>query len=315
MRDTEPPPLLESPPTSGLSAVAPRGTFLGDLLATLDRSNIPLLASALTFDAILAIIPFSILLIAGLGLLLTKTQYFGMLDPGALISNFLPNHGHGGTGDPFALLEGVLEKIRGFKSGFTVIAIPAFLWFSTRMFGAVRVCLTNVFHVRPRAMPGGYVVSYLIGYAAGKARDIVMVCVVLALALINTLLSGTIALLASQGIRLEPPWTFLVSGLGVMLGEFIAIASGVVLFVTLYRYASPRRLSWRGSLVAASVGTVGFELAKRLFGLYLAHAARGTFSIDINIGAATLLILWIWYMALVFLLGAAVAHVWEGRRP
>jgi membrane protein len=163
-------------------------------------------------------------------------------------------------------------------------------------------------------MPGSYVVSYLIGYAAGKARDIVMVCVVLALALVNTLLSGTIALVASQGIRLEPPWTFLVSGLGVMLGEFIAIASGVALFVALYRYASPRRLSWRGSLIAAAVGTVGFELAKRLFGLYLAHAARGTFSIDINIGAATLLILWIWYMALVFLLGAAVAHVWEGRR-
>jgi hypothetical protein len=116
VRDTEPAPLLESPPTSGLSAVAPRGTFIGELLVTLDRSNIPLLASALTFDAILAIIPFSILLIAGLGLLLTRTEYFGMLDPGALISNFLPDHGHGDPADPFALVEGLLGRSRASRA-------------------------------------------------------------------------------------------------------------------------------------------------------------------------------------------------------
>jgi membrane protein len=306
--------LLESPPPSGLSAVAPAGSFLGRLLETLDRSNIPLLASALTFDALLALIPFAVLLIAGLGLLLDRTDYFGMLDPGALIANFVPTGSGTGTG-PSALVAELLEKVRNFRSSFTWIAIPAFLWFSTRMFSAIRVCLSNVFHVRARPMPGGYVVSYLIGYVVGKGQDLLIVLVVLTLALVNTLLSGTIALLTGQGIYLEPPWTFLVSGLGMILGEVVAFASGVALFVALYRYASPRRLSWRGSLLAAAVSTVGFELAKRLFGLYLAHSARGgQFALDVNLGAALLLLLWIWYMALVFLIGAAVAHVWEGRR-
>jgi membrane protein len=315
VRKHEPPPLLdESPPTSGLSVVAPRGTFLGDLLAALDRSNIPLLSSALTFDAILALIPFSVLLIAGLGMLLDRTDYFGMLDPGALIANFVPT-GSGSSVGPSALVAELLEKVRNFRSSVTWFAIPAFLWFSTRMFSAVRVCLSNIFHAQPRQMPGGYVVSYLIGYAVGKGRDLVMVLVVLSLALVNTLLSGAIAVAAGQGIYLEPPWTFLVSGMGVILGEMVAIASGVALFVILYRYASPRRLSWRASLLAAAVSTLGFELAKRLFGLYLARAATGAqFAIDVNIGALLLLILWLWYMALVFLLGATVAQVWEGRR-
>lgn len=312
---TDPPPLLESPPAGGLSAVAPSGSFLAKLLETLDRSNIPLLASALTFDAILALIPLTILMVAGLGLLLDRSQYLGLLDPGAMIANFLPAHVHGGVGDPFALVEDLLAKIRGFRSSITWIAIPAFLWFSTRMFSAIRVCLTNVFHVRSRARPGGYVVAYLIGYVMGKARDVAIVCTVLALALVNTLLSGAINVLASEGVRLEPPWTFLVSGIGIILGEAIAVASGVALFVVLYRYASPKVLSWRGALLAAGVSTIGFELAKRLFGLYLGHAARGgQFTIDVNLGAALLLILWLWYMALVFLIGASVAHVWEERR-
>ncbi len=248
-------------------------------------------------------------------MLLDRTDYFGMLDPGALIANFLPRSNGADGGAPFALVAGILEKIRGFRSSVTWVAIPAFLWFSTRMFSAVRACLSNIFHAQGPQMPGGYVVSYLIGYVVGKGRDLVMVLVVLSLALINTLLSGGIAVLTGQGIYLEPPWTFLVSGFGVIAGEFVALASGVALFVTLYRYASPRRLSWRGSLLAAAVSTAGFELAKRLFGLYLARAATGTqFAIDVNIGALLLLILWLWYMSLVFLIGATVAQVWEGRR-
>lgn len=317
MRESEPPPFLESPPAGGLSAVAPGGTFLGKLFEALDRSNIPLLASALTFDTILALIPLSILMVAGLGSLLDSTEYFGTFDPGVLIANFLPAHGTDSGGDPLTLAEALLAKIRGFRTSLTWLAVPAFLWFSTRMFSGIRVCLTNIFHARPREMPGGYVVSYLIGYLVGKAKDLVMVCVVLGLAFVNTLLSGTVQLLASQGAVLDPPWTFLVSGLGILFSEIVAIASGMVLFVTLYRYASPRRLTWSGALLAAGISTIGFEVAKRLFGLYLTSATRGgQFSLDENIGAALLLVLWLWYMSLVFLLGGVVAHVWEqGRAP
>ena len=58
-----------------------------------------------------------------------------------------------------------------------------------------------------------------------------------------------------------------------------------------------------------------FEVAKRLYGLYLAHfASVGGASGDANIGAAVLFILWIYYTAIVFLLGGVVAETWELRR-
>jgi membrane protein len=297
------------------SAAPPMPSMFTRILETLDRANLPLLASALTFDAMLALIPLAILAIAGLGLLLDATSTFGSADPGVLFSRFLPAHVHGIESDPFALVEGLIDKIRGYRSKLTWIAIPAFLWFSTRLFAAIRVCLSQIFQVRERTPPGGMVLSYILSYFIAKGRDVLMVGVVLVLLLVNTVLSGGIALLSAEGVYLEPPWTFLLSTGGRVLGEGLALAFGLALFVALYRYASPKRLAWSGALVASGVATLGFELAKRLYGLYLANTARGgQFSVDANVGAVLLFVLWVWYMSLVFLIGAAAADVWDRIR-
>ena len=263
----------------------------------------------------LAIIPLAILTVAGLGFLLARTTYFDGADPGALIVSFLPNHVHGGAADPFALVESVLPKLRGYRSHLTLFAVPTFIWFSTRLFGAIRVCLSRIFQVRQRPVNGHFVVSYVLGYLLAKLRDLVMVLVVLLFALINTVLSAALALFTAQGVTLTPPWTFFVSEGGRLLGQGIALGFGLALFVTLYRFASPKRLAWSGALLAGGVATVGFEVAKRLFGLYLLRAAHsGQFTLDVNIGAVLLLILWLWYMSLVFLIGAAAADVWDHMR-
>ena len=57
----------------------------------------------------------------------------------------VPAHVHGIESDPFALVEGLIDKIRGYRSKLTWIAIPAFLWFSTRLFGSLRSVLADVF--------------------------------------------------------------------------------------------------------------------------------------------------------------------------
>ncbi|MBA2291985.1 MAG: YihY/virulence factor BrkB family protein [Gemmatimonadales bacterium] len=301
-------PLLP-PPSAAPTSMPAR------LLETLDRANLPLLASALSFDAMLALIPIAILGIAGLGVALEATSFMGTQDAGALFTKFLPAHVHGIDSDPFILVEGLIEKIRGYRSRLTWLAVPAFLWFSTRLFSAVRVCLSQVFQVRERSAPGGLVLAYILSYLIAKGRDLLMVAVLLAMLLVNTVLSGVIALLTAEGVYLEPPWTFLLSTGGRILGEGLTLAFGVGLFFMLYRFASPKRMAWRGALLASGVATVGFEIAKRLYGLYLATSVRGgQFSVDANVGAALLFVLWIWYMSLVFLIGAAVADVWDRTR-
>lgn len=306
----------ESLPAGGLSPLAHLPRPVQRLLETLDRANLPMLASALAFDAMLAIIPLAILTVAGLGFVLSRTTYSDAANPGALITSFLPDHFHSaGSVDPFAIIESVLSKIRDYRSKLTLVAVPTFIWFSTRLFGSIRTCLSRIFQVRQRPVRGHFVVSYILGYVLAKLRDLLMVGVVLALALVNTVLSAALALFTTRGVTFEPPWSFFVSEGGRLLGNAVALAFGLALFVTMYRYASPKRLAWSGALLAGAVTTAGFELAKWLFGLYLVRAAHGgQFTLDVNIGAALLVILWLWYMSLVFLVGAAAADVWDHMR-
>ena len=142
-----------------------------------------------------------------------------------------------------------------------------------------------------------------------------MVIATLILFLANTVLSTGLALLQARGAERVPQFAFFLSSMGRFLGEILAVGFSVSLFYITYRFASVRRLPRRTALLASVFTAVLFEIAKRLYGLYLANFAsfEGP-SGDANIGAAGLFILWIYYTAIVFLLGGVVAETWELRK-
>jgi membrane protein len=87
----------------------------------------------------------------------------------------------------------------------------------------------------------------------------------------------------------------------------------VSLFLVVYRYASYRRPSLKASLVTAFLAGILFEVAKRLYGIYVRNAVFRQVSIDVDVGAMVLFVVWIYYSALVFLLGGVVAQVLDSR--
>lgn len=306
-----------SPPTGGLSAVLPKKPKVVERVMALgERVHLPLLASALTFDALLALIPLVVLTIEGLGYILAQTTYLQMADPAALLSALLPLHVHTpGAPDPFALVEGLLTTVQGYHSRFSWVAVPAFLWFGSRLFAAIRGCLSQIFEARGPQRHERPVFDFLLGMVFGKLRDFGMMGALLLLALLNTVLSTAVSVMTSDAVALTPPFTFLTSTLGRVLAELLAIGSALLLFTLLYRYASPKRLAWKGSLLAAVVATVGFEVAKRLYGLYLSYwAGGGVYAVDASIGAVLLFLLWVFWVAMIFLIGAAAAAVWDKGR-
>jgi len=230
-----------------------------------------------------------------------------------LFQQFLPPHTElqGQGRDPFVLLEELLRRISQNRSDIALVTLPVFLWFATRFFASVRTSLNHIFDVsvRPRRRRG-----VLMTILVAKSRDIIMVVAMLALFIFNTVLSGLVGVVRTLGQDAFPQAHFLLSTVGGIVGQLLAIMFSISLFFLLYRYAPQRSLGWRPVLIASTFTAVAFELAKRLYGLYLADFATvDRFSLGFNIGAGVLFVLWIYYTAVVFLLGATVAQTWTMR--
>jgi membrane protein len=274
---------------------------------------VPFLASALTFDALLAAIPFVLLLLIGLTHLVQALSNGSTVDTTALFHRFFPPHTSVPGSDPFALIERLLTGIAANRGQLSLYAAPAFLWFSTRLFAGVRTSLNDIYDVSARPLPRRH---FLLNLLLAKLRDSGMVLATVVLFLANTLLTTGLAILQDRGAERAPAeLEFFVSTMGRLSGEVLALAFSVSLFYVTYRYASLRRLPWRTALLASTFTALLFEIAKRLYGLYLANFAslEGPGG-DANVGAAVLFVLWVYYTAIVFLLGAVVAETWELRK-
>lgn len=204
-------------------------------------------------------------------------------------------------------MEAVLGRLTEVGRSLSLVAVPAFVWFSTRLFGGLRTSLNSIFDVSLRPKRRHFLLNYLLN----KLRDLGMVVLTLSMFLISTALSTGLTLLQSYATTRGRN---VVSALERWTAEILAFGFLLGLFFVLYRYASTRKIRWQGALVAAAFMSVAFELAKRLFALYLRGAAGyGTAAADASLGAAALFIVWLYYSALVFLLGGVVAETWELR--
>ena len=285
--------------------------FVQRTLHQADRHNILFLASALTFDGLLTAIPFLLLLLVGLSHVAQLSPGSSVQDLQQLFHRFVPPATGPHAAGPFAGVEHFLVGLLRARTTVSYYALPLFLWFATRLFASIRTALTLVYDAPRR--PGGR--HFVLAYLAGKLRDMMMVLLTVGLLIVNAALSAGLKVLGGRGNELAataPGLRFFVTGAGHLLTEIVAFGFSVALFYLVYRHSSPRRLP-RGAALAGSLFTAGlFEVAKRLYGWYLLHlAVVNRFSADASTGAAILFVLWLYYTALVFLIGAVVAETWD----
>jgi membrane protein len=266
----------------------------------------------LTFDALLAAVPFVLLLLIGLTHLAQAVTQGPEVDTVHLFHRFLPPHSTLPDRDPFAVIEGLLTGITKKRGQLSLYAVPTFLWFSTRLFAGIRTALNDIYDVSLRPTRHRAIITL---FLFAKLRDTMMVVGTVVLFLANTLLTTGLTILQARGAETVPQLGFFVSSLGRFMGEFLAFSFSVSLFYVTYSYASVRRLPWKTALLASTFTALLFEVAKRLYALYLANfASFEGLGGDANLGAIVLFILWVYYTAIVFLLGAVVAETWELRK-
>jgi len=241
--------------------------------------------AAIAFYSVTSLIPVLVIVIAIAGLVLGEDAARGAI-VGELAGLIGP--------DGATLIQGAIES--AYKSGSTGLALVAgaiILALSlSGVFGELQSALNAVWRVDDRT----FSISRLLrGRAASVGLVIGLGFLLLASLLIDAGISATSGYI-DQHLRYG----------AVFLGTLNIAASFFltwILFAAIYKVLPHKPLEWRDVVFGALVTAIAFEGGKNLIGLYL-----GTSTVISSYGAAGALasvLLWIYYSAQIFLLGAS----------
>ena len=102
---------------------------------------------------------------------------------------------------------------------------------------------------------------------------------------------------------------------GFVLGAInfgVSLAGVAVLFALIFRYVPETKVPWREIRIGATVTALLFTIGKLLIGLYLGKAAVG--SAYGAAGSLVVVLVWVYYSAMIFFFGAEFTHVIDADR-
>ena len=266
------------------------------------EDNVLFLAGGIAFNILLAAVPFVLLLVWFLTFLLGSTTH---ANPTEVVTHYidrlLPARDEVANAQARKILTDILKA----QSEVPIWSTIGFVWFSTRLFGSLRTVLASVFDIEnERSIIGG------------KIFDIKMTIVSTVLITANTLISTYVLIATNSSVQI-------LEELGIrhdVMGQAKAIGSKLVaavllatMFFALYKFLPIRRVRTKTAWVAAVFTTVMFELAKVVFATYVRSFNPGSLYQG-TIAAMVVVVVWVYYAALIFILGGEVGQVYELRR-
>jgi membrane protein len=96
-------------------------------------------------------------------------------------------------------------------------------------------------------------------------------------------------------------------------GLLLTLLLDTALFVVIYRFVPNRRIRWSSVLVGGLATAVLWESAKQAFRWYIESV--GVYSaVYGSLGVTIALMMWVYYSAIVFIIGAALIRAFEEHR-
>lgn len=249
----------------------------------------------------LAAVPFVLLLVSGLGYVLNLSPAASLARMSTLIDRLLP----GGSGNAVSAVHGLFNDIIRARGKVGLYSAIGFVWFSTRLFGSLRSVLANVFDLDQDR-----------GIIEGKVFDIKVTMVATLMVVAYTAISAYLVIATSRGVQLLAELGVQRSAAGSLAYTSARALAFVVvgsLCFALYKFLPNRHVRTQTALVAAAVASVLFELARLVFGLYIKHFNPGSFYTG-TLAALVIVTVWVYYAAMLFILGGEVAQIYELRR-
>jgi membrane protein len=274
----------------GLKKVRKDFGLLWQALRKFNDDNGFFLSSGIAFNILINLIPFIMLLSALVGTYLYNDQevlnhiraYFRDVAP---------------TLDP-KVMGNLMDVIQN-RQIVGIVGFVGLLWFSTWVFGSLRIALNIVFRVEKSR-----------GMFRAIGIDLLMILLAGILLLISMILSPVVTFLQSyQGqipVVIGPTIQWILK---YLLPFFLTCC----MFFLTYKIIPNKRVHFKSALQAALFTGLLWELAKHLFGWYVVHLARYSIFYG-SLSTLVIFVLWVYYSSTILVVGGEFAYFLEEDR-
>lgn len=249
------------------------------------------LAASLAFFSLLSLFPLVFMLLYGISFIVSQDVIGGQVLL-SFLKGFLPTLGERLAVELHRISE--LTTVRW-------LVFLSFAWFGTLVFYELDYALNVVFDSTWKRHP---LISTAIAVASQGAVGLLLIVSYVATQTVNFLTAYAPHLWGLDLIALAAHDLFLTYTLPFTLA-FLTVGA-------LYRYVPRRRPYWREALIGSLTFSLLWVAAKLIFVTYNEYATVYT-KLYGSLLEVILLLLWIYYSALLFLLGAVVAHALQQR--
>lgn len=271
--------------------------YLGGIYTRGDANNIFLLAGGLSFSLFVCVIPLVLVIFSLAGLILQKP--FVAEEINAFVDRVIPYQKYAAFVKE--LIFARVDEFKLYKNLAGVFGLVGLLFASSGLFGSMRTILHQVYHVGGGA-------SILVN----KLRDFGLVLVVMIYFILSITILPALQIVAGFAGSVDFLKQFDLTFLGDLLlraGSFLIIFAA---FFIMYFLVPNERLAKKVVLVSAFSTALLWELAKELFGFYIANAVNlkriyGAYMLGIAV------VFWIYYSSIIFILGAIIGQLYRER--
>jgi len=252
----------------------------------------PSMGAALAYYTLFSIAPLLLIVISIAGLVFGPDAARGQIF--AELRNLM---GEDGAAAAQALLQSVNKPAQGVLG--TIVGVILLGVGAISVFGELQDALDRIWRAPGRAGSGGV-------WSLVRARllSFGMVLGIGFLLILSLVASAAVAALGKVSAPLFGSWMVVAEGLNFVVS--FALVTGT--FAMIYKIIPRVRIGWRDVWVGAAVTALLFAIGKSLIGLYI---GRSTFASGYGAAASlVVLLVWMYYSAQIFLLGAEFTWVY-----
>jgi len=205
--------------------------------------------------------------------------------------------------DNAGAVESVLQGLNRPKAGLlaTLVGLGVLLVGATTVFAELQSAMNRIWRTPAPVARGLWQV------VRSRLLSVGMVLGIGFLLMVSLVVSAGLAALG----RWWGPWFEQVAMLGEAINLVVSLALMAVLFAMIYKWMPRVKLAWRDVWIGAALTALLFTVGKTLIGVYIGRSGVAS-----PFGAAAslvVLLLWVYYSAQIFLLGAEITWVFAGR--